>query len=144
MSVLGIQETTQTPPKTRLCELPNSARSHHEVLGQSLVYRISVAAVEFHEKTKRLRERDILTISHHNFPVLQSYERKSLAEGLKSFSRTVQKCATVIPFNVLYQMEALVKNGFLLPWTVEVLLTRMARIPKEKQSSAAKGAPKVR
>jgi hypothetical protein len=141
MSVLGIQETTQTPPRTRLCELPNGTRSHHEVLGQSLVYRISVAAVEFHEKTKRLRERDLLTISHHNFPILQSHERKSLAEGLKSFNRTVQKCAAVIPFNVLYQMEALVKNGFLLPQTVEALLVRMT---KEKQSSAAKGAPKVR
>jgi len=75
---------------------------------------------------------------------LQSHERKSLAEGLKSFNRTVQKYATVIPFNVLYQMEALVKNGFLLPWTVEALLVRMARILKEKQSSAARGAPKVR
>jgi len=143
MATLGVQQKTQTPPRTRLCELPLGTQSHRIISGQSLVYRLVVSSVEFAEKTKRLLDLDMFSISHYNFPDPPSYEQKSLVEGLKSFNRAIQKYADIVPFNVLYQLEALVKNGFLLPWTVERLLIRMARIMKEKQKTANEEATKV-
>lgn len=144
MASLGVRQQIQKPPRTRLCELPHGTQSHRIISGQSLVYRLVVSPVEFAEKTKRLLDLDIFSISHYHFPDLPSNEHKSLVEGLKSFNGAIQKCAEVVPFSVLYQLEALVKNGFLLPWTVERLLIRMARMTKEKQKTAKVEASKVR
>lgn len=114
--------------RSRLTELPDGKSSHHEVLWQSMVYRISVLPVEFHEMTRKLSERNVLAIYHHNIPVLSLHKRRSLTIGLIEYNKSIQACSNIIPFSVLYQMEALVKNGFLLPWTVQALLKKMAKL----------------
>ena len=133
MASFGIQPRTKTPPRTRLHELPHSTRSHRVICGQSLVYRLVVSSVEFAERTKRLMDMDIFAISNYKFPQPSVHEPRSLVEGLESFNKAIKKHAEAVPFSVLYQLEALVKNGFLLPWTVETLLVRMVSKAKAKR-----------
>lgn len=133
MASLGFQNRSHVPPRTRLPELPHSPQRQHAIWGQSLVYRIAVSAVEFGKTIKRLLELDRFATSHYDFPALPLHGQKSLAEGLKSFDETVREFTDVVPFSVIYQLEALVRNGYLLPWTVETLLIRIAKIPKGKQ-----------
>jgi hypothetical protein len=143
MASLGVREQTQTPPRTRLCELPHSTQSHRIICGQSLVYRLIVSSAELAEKAKRLLDLDIFSISHYNFLAPPLQEHKSLIDGVKSFNRAIQNNADIVPFSVLYQLEALVKNGFLLPWTVERLLIRMVGMMNDKQNTAKEEAAKV-
>ncbi|KAF1842606.1 RdRP-domain-containing protein [Cucurbitaria berberidis CBS 394.84] len=133
MASLGFQQRSHVPSRTRLSELPHSTQSHRAISGQSLVYRMVLSAAEFGKTTKQLLELDCFAISHYNFPAVPLHAQRSLVEGLKSFNMAVQEFADVLPFSVLYQLEALVRNGFLLPWTVETLLIRMATITKGKQ-----------
>ncbi len=50
-----------------------------------------------------------------------------MAEGLASFKSAVAECSQMIPFDILYQFQALVQNGYLLPYTARNLLLRLQR-----------------
>ncbi|ORY56863.1 RNA dependent RNA polymerase-domain-containing protein [Pseudomassariella vexata] len=113
--------------RTRLVALPNGSRQHHQVLGQSLVYRISAWQDGFHDNVQKLRLRDLLSIVTHEFAFVPPYEQKSLTDGLRAFNAAVSEYVGRISFNVLYQLEALVKNGYLLPWTVQELMVKIAK-----------------
>lgn len=143
MANLVIQPRAKTPLRTRLHELPHSTRSHRVICGQSLVYRLVVSSAEFAEKTKQLMDMNIFAISNYKFPQSSVHEPKSLVEGLGSFNKAIQKHAEVVPFGVLYQLEALVKNGFLLPWTVETLLIRMVSTTRAKRGITKEDAAQV-
>ncbi|KAI0130271.1 RNA-dependent RNA polymerase [Xylariales sp. AK1849] len=127
MDALHFRQGPSRPPRNRLTELPYGTRKHSEVVGQCLIYRIFVAPQEFHKKVARLREIDILSISHHSWPSTPLQSR-SLVDGLKSFNRTVQEFVSTVPFDVLFQLQALVQNGYLLPWTVRDGLIRLAKL----------------
>jgi hypothetical protein len=109
-----------------------------------LVYHISVSGREFYEMTKRLKERNVLTIYHHDIYIPPFIQQRDLSAVLEAFNQQVRRWSKIIPFTVLYQIEALVKNGFLLPWTVCDLLERMGKIAKQEESTSSKvGTPLI-
>ncbi|KAF2870449.1 RNA dependent RNA polymerase-domain-containing protein [Massariosphaeria phaeospora] len=124
MAALSMQQKSPTH-KTRLIELPGGSSSHHRILGQALVYQIPVSPYLFDETTRKLLDRDMLTIYHHNLVATPLHLRRTLQKGLTDFRETMQLCSSMVPFSVLYQLEALVINGYLLPWTVQALLGKM-------------------
>jgi hypothetical protein len=98
--------------------------NHHEIMGQTLVYRLSVSQTSFHQNILQLRRRSVLPTFSYNFPAQKSMDRQRLADGLRSFQTAVQESAAILPFSLLYQVEALVKNSYILPWTGKSLLLR--------------------
>jgi hypothetical protein len=67
-----------------------------------------------------------------------------MSDGLKEFNKAVQTCPKTISFNVLYQLEALVRNGFLPPKTVQQLLEMMVKRSKETSRTPLNSTFKVR
>ena len=143
MASMNLQQRAHIPSRTRLSELPHDTQSHRTICGQSLVYRLGVPGAEFDRTIKQLLELDRFPTSHYDFPAFPLHEQRSLVEGLKSFDKAVQDFANTVPFGVLFQLVALVRNGFLLPWTVETLLVRIARITKGRQKTSEEGATEV-
>jgi hypothetical protein len=119
--------------RTRLSRIPHDSANHSEVLGQSLIYCITVSPEGFAAKIDRLRENKYLNVTIHNVPV-SSFGCSYMTEGLRSFKITLRDCSQTIPFDILYQFQALVQNGYLLPQTAEKLILRV-------QKNASRGGP---
>ncbi|KAF3070560.1 putative RNA-dependent RNA polymerase 2 [Daldinia childiae] len=129
MNKLAISGPTPGPIKAsrlRLSHLPHISANHAAILGQSLVYSIQVSPVEFNSRLQRLKQKEKLKISYYEFPDVL-YGRTSMAEGNEAIRALLDEyqANSTIPFDILFQFEALAQNGYLLPQTVEVLLKRL-------------------
>lgn len=130
---LAALDEAYTPCKDRQTQLSGgSPLNHHEVLGQALIYRLDVSPSHFETIMRRLSARGTLPLCQGRILLLPSSPYK-LANGLQEFKRTIQDSTKTVPFGLLYQMEALVKNGFLLPWTVQALLRKLTQLCKAKR-----------
>jgi hypothetical protein len=144
MAGLLLGPKNNVPSRTRLVELAGGTGSHREVLGQSLVYQICVLPLEFDLLSRRLHERGIFTLHYHDLVVLPSYRRRDLGKAMRSFSETISTYTNKIPFGLLFQMEALVRNGFLPPWTVNRLLEKTRRHLEAVSDARTRSARAVR
>ncbi|KAI0598678.1 rna-dependent rna polymerase [Biscogniauxia sp. FL1348] len=139
MSSLGITRIPRTSNETtrsRLSEIPHEKVSHGEIIGQSLVYCLSLSPVDFHLKVEELKNKDHLSFSYYNFPTTP-IGQTSMITGLKEFANTLREASTKMPFDILFQFEALVRNGYLLPQTVEKLIARFLREIRRPTNSTA-------
>ncbi|TRX89845.1 hypothetical protein FHL15_009278 [Xylaria flabelliformis] len=112
--------------RERLSKIPHDSADHGEVLGQSLIYSLILSPEEFASNIERLRENEYLNFATYNAPLV-SFGSSYMAEGLASFKSIITKCSQIIPFDTLYQFQALVQNGYLLPHTAQDLLVRLYR-----------------
>ncbi|KAI0537726.1 RNA dependent RNA polymerase-domain-containing protein [Xylaria digitata] len=112
--------------RQRLSKIPHDNVDHGAVIGQSLIYSITLSPEEFASRIERLRENEYLKLTSYNVPIA-SFGCTYMAEGLGSFKSTVTRCSQTIPFDILYQFQALVQNGYLLPSTAQSLLLRLLK-----------------
>ncbi|KAI1424802.1 RNA dependent RNA polymerase-domain-containing protein [Xylaria sp. FL1777] len=127
MKNLSVNAGSRAGQRQRLSQIPHDSANHGAILGQSLIYSITLSADDFASKIDRLRENEYLELTPHNVPIT-SIGCSYMDEGLTSFKSTVVKCSqTGIPFDILYQFQALVQNGYLLPHTAQSLLLRLQR-----------------
>ncbi|KAI0909356.1 RNA dependent RNA polymerase-domain-containing protein [Ustulina deusta] len=129
MGNLSMNSSSRAPrpgARERLSKIPHDNADHGEVIGQSFVYSIILYPEEFASKIERLRENEYLNLTPHNVPIA-SFGCSYMAEGLASFKSAVAECSQMIPFDILYQFQALVQNGYLLPYTARNLLLRLQR-----------------
>ncbi|KAK5629284.1 hypothetical protein RRF57_005000 [Xylaria bambusicola] len=110
--------------RERLSKIPHDTANHGEVLGQSLIYSIMISPEEFAPKIERLRENEYLKFTLHNIPIAL-FNCNYMAKGLTSFKSTIAECSKTIPFEILYQFQGLVQNGYLLPRIAQNLLLRL-------------------
>ena len=132
-----------TPPRQRLTGVPHDSRSHQKILGQALVYRISVSPMDFHVLSNQLIQREVVSVIRHDIPILSSSARLSLTDGFENLQQTIKNVSTTktVPFEVLFQVEALARNNYLPPWIVERLLWKVVMRYEEARSTDRK-APK--
>ncbi|RYP64420.1 hypothetical protein DL770_009205 [Monosporascus sp. CRB-9-2] len=125
--------------RTRLPEMPHYNGGHGEILGQTLVYSFEVSPKEFHHKTEQLKDKQVLTLSWHNFPAIpRAYRPMYAATGLKAFKAALASLPLTIPFDVRFQFQALVQNGYLLPQTVEELLRHLQKLSVPSRGAYSK------
>ncbi|KAI1812706.1 RdRP-domain-containing protein [Poronia punctata] len=112
------------PTRKRLSYLQHSRENHGEILGQSFVYQMKLKRELLVRNLERLRSIERLEFTTYAVPVVFSPHRRMAGKlrALRSASETV---STVIPFDICYQFEALVQNGYLLPHIVQQLLVRL-------------------
>jgi hypothetical protein len=139
----ALMKKNNNPTKRRLIALPGPASSHQKIIGQALVYRICVSPVDFYELSNRLVQREVLTVIRHDLTVLPSHARPSLQNGFELLNQTIQEMSRTVPFAVMFQLEALARNGFLPPWTVQKLLRKINTRIKESHSPGPKDGQKV-
>ncbi|KEY67806.1 hypothetical protein S7711_04117 [Stachybotrys chartarum IBT 7711] len=143
LASLAASADAYAPCKHRQTQLSGgSASNHHDVLGQALIYRLDVSPNHFETTMRRLSARYTLPLYQGHIPLLPSSPNK-LANGLQEFKRTIQDSTKTVPFGLLYQMEALVKNGFLLPWTVQALLRKLTQLCKAKRIGPTSKDPPI-
>lgn len=121
--IAGSGLAVQIPDKTRLTGIPHIAKKHSATIGSCLVYRIHVNPQGFVRGVERLRARDVLSISRYDFPSVPVY-KPSFVDAMNQFHQTIMEFggAGMLPFDVVYQVQGLVQNGYLLPWTGELVL----------------------
>ncbi|KAH9885923.1 rna-dependent rna polymerase [Xylariomycetidae sp. FL2044] len=121
MALYGSNTSTNGPSRERLDSLLHSSMAHGEIVGQSLVYRIEVSPVDYLPKRDHLTQKERLLFSYHDFPPIYS-GRTYMADGLRSFHKKLLANAAKLPFEILFQLQSLVGNGYLLPHIVEQLM----------------------
>ncbi|KAF2014265.1 RdRP-domain-containing protein [Aaosphaeria arxii CBS 175.79] len=127
LAALNVNRAKMGPSRHRLTEIPGGDKSHKEIVGQALVYQFELSPYDFSLMVGRLKARGAIPIYHHNLPICEQHRQRSLAEGLQTLRNAMAKHSTSVPFGLLFQLEALVKNGYLLPWIVQALLERLAK-----------------
>ena len=132
---------TSKAQRTRLAAIPNDKRKHGNVLGQTLVYSFTLSSVEFHHKIGQLRQNKLLTLSSHNLaqhsPGHQVLEMES---GLKVLAKVLSESRS-IPFDVKFQFQALVQNGYLPPQIVAGLLQRLESVISTANNESSNSRP---
>ncbi|KAI1329291.1 RdRP-domain-containing protein [Xylariaceae sp. FL0255] len=120
-------------PRIRTNAIPHVNSAHDRVIGQSMVYCVSLSPQDFELNLGKLKkEKDFLPFSYQHTP-LRVRNRVYMSEAMDKFNLVVEKHTTRIPFDVLFQFQALVWNGYLLPQTVEQLLLRFSEAITERQ-----------
>jgi hypothetical protein len=133
-----------TPESSRLVRPAGMTSGHPDVLGQLLIYRICVSPVDFDLMTKRIHEQAVVTMYYRTIKMVPPHQIKGLHKGMEDLKRAIQASSLRVPFSVLYQLEALVRNGFLLPWTVRQLLDKMKQRFADAPDSSHHTTVKVR
>lgn len=109
--------------RTRACAL---SEEHSKIVGQCLVYQFRVSNDSFDEKTEQLKEWDITMVRNEiiTAPLPAKKEAKLITQLqiLREMLAGYTKHA-LLPFGMLYQLQALATNAYLHPATV-IALTR--------------------
>lgn len=118
----------QRAPRTRLSAIPHYGGGNEEILGQTLVYSFTVTPTDFHHKLHLLKQKTLTLASHGFPPIPYGHRSMNVIEDLRRFNSALgQESTQSIPFDVKFQLHALVQNGFLLPRTVQELLNEINR-----------------
>ena len=127
LSILMSNLLNQKPnlTKKRLTGLSSHTSSHQKIIGQSLVYRICVSPIDYYILSNQLIQRDVISVMRHDITILSSHNRLSLRTGFELLNETIKEMSKTVPFSVMFQMEALARNNFLPPWTVQNLLLKI-------------------
>jgi len=116
--------TNHTPPKKRVTRIRHDKLDHGAIIGQSLIYCITLEQELVVSHLARLRRIEHLNFTNYCVPVSSSLNCPML-DGWRVFKSTLENLSPIIPFDILYQFQALVQNGYLLPRTAEKLLRRL-------------------
>ncbi|PLB44105.1 RNA-directed RNA polymerase QDE-1 [Aspergillus steynii IBT 23096] len=109
--------------KNRCCALSSE---HAKIVGQCLVYQFHVSTDGFHEKTEQLKEWDMTVIRSEIITAAVPTQREAKLSSQLQVLREVLGTYTqraLLPYGVLYQLQALAYNAYLHPSTI-ISLTR--------------------
>ena len=128
--------------RIRVAEIPTANGRHGDVLGQTLVYSFALSSTDFHYKIKKLKQNQPLTLSNYNFTrTPPSDPSMDMTAALKHLRELLTKLTPMIPFDVKFQFQALVQNGYLLPQVVGHLLRLMQRDAANKKDRSSISGP---
>ncbi|KAI0198876.1 RNA dependent RNA polymerase-domain-containing protein [Astrocystis sublimbata] len=133
---LGTNRNPMAPrsaARERLSKIPHNDADHSEVIGQSLIYSLTLSPEDFASKLERLRENDYLELSTYNVPIL-SHLSHYMTHDLTTFKSMLSSLSRAnAPFDLLYQFHALVQNGYLPPRIAIGLLVRLCNFAIDSQ-----------
>lgn len=111
--------------------LPSLGDAHPKYVGQCLVYEFGVSPVDFQTKMNQLTEWDLAVI-RHSYHSLPNYEI-----GLSTFMAFLKTHthSGILPFGVLFQLQALVYNAYLPPHIVVGLGVELVTIFKARKQA---------
>ncbi|KAL4981526.1 RNA dependent RNA polymerase-domain-containing protein [Aspergillus falconensis] len=114
--------------------LPSLGGSHAEIVGQCLVYEFQVVPTSSYLKTQMVKVAKYeLSVINYEFKTVGNFDSwhsqlTSLRDELGKYTR-----AGTLPFGILFQLQALVYNGYLPPHTVLSLTRRLVTLFKTRK-----------
>lgn len=128
-------ESSGKTKRSRLCSL--SSR-HAKVVGQCLVYQFKVSPVDLPLKVQQLKNSEI-SITFYNLAF--GSEEAGYFDGdfrmlMKSLERYFQ--SRQLPFEILFQLQALAQNAYLHPQTVYSLTTELSSMFERDKAAGRK------
>lgn len=120
------------PTRLRKCSLD---QRHAEVVGQCLVYQFKVSPVDLLAAIQELKEWEVTTI-HYDLSSRGIFQ-STFEEYMRLFRDHLATYTSknLLPFGVLFQLQALVYNGYLLPQTVIKLAHELWKEYKEDKKA---------
>lgn len=119
-----------TPPsRSRMCSLNTT---HADVAGQCLVYQFRVPYVDLMKDIHDLKEWEIPILRYDILPI-NAPPRGAFQVQLKALMDELATCTrnNSLPFGILFQLQALAYNAYLLPRTVHSLTQELVKAYKE-------------
>lgn len=122
---LGLGYFQPKPKRTRLTSLD---ATHALYIGTCLVYQFAVSQQDFSRKINSLRARDTLPISR--FALRYHQEQQDTSTCLELLNDRLRQYSTRgdLPFEILFQLQALAYNTYLHPRIVYLLALRLKGI----------------
>ncbi|GKZ74167.1 hypothetical protein AnigIFM50267_011409 [Aspergillus niger] len=117
------------PSRSRMCSL---SPTHADVAGQCLVYQFRVPSVDLMKDILDIKDLEIAIIRHDVLP-LNTLPMGAFQVQLKALMDELATCTrnNSLPFGILYQLQALAYNAYLLPRTVQSLAQELIKAYKE-------------
>lgn len=124
------------PNRSRLCSL---GEKHAEVVGFCLVYQFSVSPEDLSRKIEELNRRGITIVRYDlsRTPLIDTGEFTRQLNDLKGELADYTKNNS-LPFDVLYQLQALAYNTYLHPVTVLGLAKELCRMFRSDKATEKK------
>ncbi|KAF4169051.1 hypothetical protein CNMCM6936_009648 [Aspergillus lentulus] len=131
------------PTRLRKCSLD---QRHAEVVGQCLVYQFRVSPIDLLTAIQELKHWEV-TIIHYDL-ISGGIRSVTFEEHMSLFRRQLASYAreNLLPFGVLFQLQALAYNGYLLPQTVMSLANELWKEYKanRKEGQTPISVPSIR
>ncbi|KAI2906321.1 hypothetical protein CBS11852_745 [Aspergillus niger] len=117
------------PSRSRMCSL---SATHADVAGQCFVYQFLVPSVDLMKDILDIKDLEIAIIRHDVLP-LNTLPRSGFQVQLKALMDELATCTrnNSLPFGILFQLQALAYNAYLLPRTVQSLAQELIQAYKE-------------
>lgn len=134
----GASSSGNEPTRKRVCALNER---HHQVVGQCLVYQFQISAPDADKRILALQHHDVLSSSFvrynlftHRRPPLglgpSRSDMSTLMQELSDYTRL-----NVLPFAILFQLQALAWNAYLHPGTVYALAKELRKLYKSDKDA---------
>ena len=129
LSQLGVVPSRSWgPSRSRICSLDEK---HAKVVGQCLVYQFEIFPDGLYEKMRQLERQETMVITSHDF-VCQSLPSPRLGDFTTQMETLNVELAVfderkILPFGILFQLQALAYNAYLHPGAVIALARELRR-----------------
>lgn len=124
---LGAPGADSEKTQTRICSLD---KEHGKVVGHCLVYQLEVSETDLHRKIAALENHHIvpfvryhLTTAHSSIGVSSETAMGMLMKELMAYTQYA-----TLPFEIIYQLQALAWNAYLHPRTVLELAKKLKEV----------------
>ncbi|KAK3321315.1 RNA dependent RNA polymerase-domain-containing protein [Cercophora scortea] len=146
MLKLGLQPGPEIPLSRRVDAI---SEEHRAVSNFCLVYHFKApSGPSFHDKITKLKRKDLFPVTSYDCGFQRLHAPTSTVPSLdRAVSLLKEKLdeygkAGSLPFGLLFQLQALVYNGYLHPTTVLALARRLAAVFSDARS-AGSGVPPI-
>ncbi|KAL4815695.1 RNA dependent RNA polymerase-domain-containing protein [Aspergillus spinulosporus] len=133
LTLITVPSFFQCDGETRT-RLPSLGGSHASIVGQCLVYEFQVVSnsSDFKARMGKVAEYD-LSVINYEYKTLRNFDSwQSQLTLLKDLLEEYTRGGT-LPFGILFQLQALVYNGYLPPNTVLCLTRKLASLFKARK-----------
>ncbi|PWY94616.1 rna-dependent rna polymerase [Aspergillus sclerotioniger CBS 115572] len=133
LDVRGLNRYLPTSSRSRMCSL---GEAHTGAVGQCLVYQFRVPPIHLMTAIQDLKEWEMSIVQYDiivpHLTIMEPFETqmKTLKSELAIYTRQ-----SSLPFGILFQLQALAYNAYLLPHTVSSLAKELIRAYKEDISA---------
>lgn len=130
LSAVPILFAQAADKKTRLTALDSR---HAKIVGTCLIYRLDVDPTNMYRQMQRLSKLEILTITQYD---LGFYTAPHIYDSMQKLNTTLANATAknLLPFPILFQLQALAYNGYLHPDTVVELASFLMALRKTRMA----------
>lgn len=131
----AIDDAQPKGPKFERVNTLDQWRLYGKLPAYSLVYEITVTERHLNQSIATINSLTLLSITHHDLPMFhgQHYLESEYSENTQKFDAEVKSLLSsgILPFAILFQVQGLVWNNYLLPFNGLKMLERLEQVSQD-------------